>query len=118
MTRQAIWVGIEEGVWLAVPTALGLLALGWEWSVGLLWGFAAVAGGRLVRWGFLTVIVREGRGGFAAAGLSAVARQFFLVSLSLGGVLAGLPPLAVAGGLLVPTVGRWIWTVRVARTPR
>jgi hypothetical protein len=101
---------------LAVATALGLLVLGWEWSVGLGWGFAAVGAGRLVRWGFLKVLVREGRGG-VAAGLSGLARQLFLSLVAVGGILAGLPPLAVAGGLLVPTVGRWIWTVRLARTP-
>lgn len=114
MVRQGIWVGMGEGSWLAVPIALGLLVLGWEWSVGLLWGFAAVGAGRLVRWGLLKVMLRDGQGGFAA-GLSGVARQFFIALFAAGGIVAGLPPLAVAGGLLVPTLGRWVWTVRLAR---
>lgn len=114
MARQGIWIGMREGSWLALPMALGLLVCGWEWSVGLLWGFAAVGAGRLVRWGLLTVVLREGQRGFAA-GLSGLARQLFIVLFAAGGILAGLPPLAVAGGLLVPTLGRWIWTVRLAR---
>lgn len=114
MVRQAIWVGMGEGLGLALPLALGLLVLGWEWSLGLMWGFAVVGGGRLVRWGFLHVLLREGRGG-VAAGLAAVARHLFLFLLAAGGILAGLPPLAVAGGLVIPTVGRWLWTVRFAR---
>jgi len=114
MVRQGIWVGMGESVWLALPVALGLLALGWEWSVGLLWGLAAVGAGRLVRWGLLTVMRREGGTGITA-GLSGFARHLFIALLASGGILAGLPPLAVAGGLLVPTLGRWIWTVRLAR---
>ncbi len=115
MVRQGIWVGMEEGLWLALPVAVGLFFLGWEWSVGLGWGIAGVGAGRLVRWGFLKVIVREGRG--RAAALPALARQLFLALFAAGGIVAGLPPLAVAAGLLIPTIGRWIWTVRLARVP-
>lgn len=113
--RQAIWVGMGEGLWLAVPVAVGLLVLGWQWSVGLLWGFAVVGAGRLVRWGLLTVMLGEGRGGFVA-GLSGVVRQLFVALLAAGGIVAGLPPLAVGGGLLIPSVGVWWWMVRLARS--
>ncbi len=116
MVRRAIWVGMGESLGLALPLALGLLILGWEWSLGLVWGIAAVGAGRLARWGFVTMLLRDGRGGFAA-GLAAIARHLLLSLLAVGGVLAGLPPLAVGGGLLLPTVGRWAWTVRFARTP-
>ncbi|QAA76422.1 MAG: hypothetical protein BIP78_0656 [Candidatus Bipolaricaulis sibiricus] len=116
MVRQAIWVGMGECVLFAVPIALGLLvALGWGWSIGLLWGVATVGVGRLVRWGFLSILLREGRNGRAAGGAS-LARYVLVALLAVGGVLAGLPPLAVAGGLLLPSVGLWCWTVRVART--
>jgi len=116
MVRHAIWVGMREGLWVALPTAVGFLALGWEWAVGLGWGFAAVGAGRLARWGFVMAMLRDGRGG-AAAGLSGLARHLFLALFAVGGVVAGLPPLAVAAGLVVPTVGRWIWTVKLARAP-
>lgn len=106
---------MAEGLGLALPAAVGLLVLGWPWSLGLLVGVAAVGVGRLVRWGLVGVLLREGGGGIAA-GLAGVARHLLVTILAVGGVLAGLPPLAVAAGLLVPSVGRWIWTVRLART--
>lgn len=110
-----MWVGVGEGIGLALPVALGLLVLGWGWAVGVLWGLAVVAGGRLMRWWLLKVLVREGGRGLAA-GLVAVARQALVALLAFGGIALGLPPLAIAGGLLLPTVGRWIWTVRVVRS--
>ncbi len=115
MGRGGVWVGMGEGLVVAVPVAAGLLAVGGWWAAGLLWGLAAVAAGRLARWGLLQVVVREGGGG-GAAGVAGVARQALVSVLAVGGVMAGLPPLAVAGGLVLPTVGRWIWTVRLART--
>lgn len=118
MVRDAVCVGMDEGFGLAALAAVGLLVLGWGWvwPVGLLWGFATVGAGRVVRWGLVVLMLREGGGGLAA-GLSAVARQLLVSLLAVGGVLTGLPPLAVAGGLLIPSLGRWCWTVRLARTP-
>lgn len=106
-----------EGLAVGVPVAAGLLAVGGLWTAGLVWGLGAVAAGRLVRWGLLQVAGRGGGGGWSA-GLVGAARQVFVSVLAVGGVGAGLPPLAVVGGLLVPTVGRWLWTVRLARAPR
>lgn len=116
MVREAVWLGMGEGLGLALPLALGFLILGWEWPVGLLWGFAAVGIGRLVRWNLIALMLREGGGGLAA-GLTGVARHLLVSFLTVGGILAGLPALAVAGGLLIPTLGRFFWMVRLARTP-
>lgn len=107
---------MREGLGLVLIGALAFLLRGWGWSVGLLVGFAAVGIGRLARWGFVRVLVRD-QGSGLAAGLAGFARHVFVSLLAVGGILAGLPALAVAGGLLIPTVGRWIWTVRLARTP-
>lgn len=105
---------MREGLAVGLPVAVGLLAVGVWWTAGLVWGLAVVAAGRLVRWGLLQVAGRGGGGGWSA-GLAGAARQMLVSMLAVGGVEAGLPPLAVVGGLLVPTVGRWLWTVRLAR---
>lgn len=111
---MAVWLGMGESLGLAFALALALLALGWSWGVGLLVGFAAVGIGRIVRWCLIALILREGGGGWAA-GLSAVARYLLVAFLAVGAILSGLPALAVAGGLLLPTLGRWVWMVRLAR---
>jgi len=113
--KSALWVGVREGFWLGVPVAVVLAGWGAQWPLGLVWGWGAVAVGRAVRWALIGVALREGTGP-RAAGLIAVGRQALVAGLALAGPALGLPPLALAGGLLLPTLGRWIWTVRLVRS--
>lgn len=112
----ALDAGLGEAVVLALPVAGGLALLGWQWPVGVLVGLASVVAGRLVRRGLVRVVRREGGGGLAA-GLGGTLRHLLVSLLALGGIGLGLPPWAVIAGLLLPTAGRWAWTVRLARTP-
>ncbi|MCX7750481.1 MAG: hypothetical protein N2320_02835 [Candidatus Bipolaricaulota bacterium] len=113
---SGLWdAGLREAVGLALPLAVGISVLGWTWPLGVFVGLGAVASGRLLRWGLIAILRREGGGGLAA-GLAGTVRHIFVSLLALGGVALGLPPLAVSAGLLLPTLGRLIWTVRVVRS--
>lgn len=113
--HDAILVGVKEGGLLAAVLGGALLIVGWRWSLGVLGGVAAVAIGRLV-WGQLVAILVRERGGRIAAGVASLVRQVLIGGLAVGGILSGLPPLAVAGGLLLVALGSVMGTVNVARS--
>ncbi len=117
--RGALWVGVREGLWLGLPAALAFVAMGWSvlWPLGLLWGWGAVAVGRVLRWALVRGALREGSLA-RAAGLIAVGRQVVVAALAFAGPVIGLPPWAVVGGLLLPILGRWIWTVHLVWSSR
>ncbi|HEU68368.1 MAG TPA: hypothetical protein ENN53_04030 [Candidatus Acetothermia bacterium] len=115
--REAILVGLKEGGLLAAVLAAALLPVSWRWSLGVVGGVAAVAIGRLV-WGQLLAILVRDRGGRVAASAASFIRQVLVGGLAVGGIGVGLPPLAVAGGLLLAALGRVVGTVNLARTSR
>jgi len=101
--------GLKEAALLAVPTSLGLAALGWAWSAGLWCGLLAVVVGRVAR----ALLSRHLTGGPRAAlraALGGVAAQGIMATLAVGASAYGLPPLAVAGGLSLGVAGMW-WHV-------
>lgn len=115
--HDAILVGLREGGLLAAVLAAALLVVGWQWSLGVVGGVAAVAIGRLA-WGHLVAILVRDRGGRGAAAVASLVRQGLVGGVVAGGILAGLPPLAVGGGLLLAVLGRVVGTVNLARASR
>ncbi|MBC7220233.1 hypothetical protein H5T55_01910 [Candidatus Bipolaricaulota bacterium] len=112
--RDAILVGVKEGGLLAAVLAAALLVVGWRWSLGVVGGMAAVVIGRLA-WGHLVAILVWDRGGRVAAAVASLVRQGLAGGLAVGGILVGLPPLAVVGGVLLAVLGRVVGTVNLAR---